>query len=277
MIRDNKVLPLTRYTFAALALFTTIFGLLLLLFPNRTETTFVWTITPPMSAVFVGAGYTFAAITIWHLLWQGRWHSIRMALAGTWAFSAGMLGATLLHWDRFRHDTILIYGWLLVYFAALLLLPAAYRLNQSRDPGPTADELRVSPTTRSGMTVIGLFFTVVGLLMFFSPTAFADSWPWTLTPLMSRVIGSWLLVPGVSALLAYSEPRWSSYRPLLRASLAWLLILLVGSILHRNDFDFSRPLSTIWFVALIGWIVLNIALFIYHERSTRPSLTSEAH
>jgi hypothetical protein len=112
--------------------------------------------------------------------------------------------------------------------------------------------------------------------MFFSPTAFAEIWPWTLTPLMSRVIASWLFLPGVSALLAYFEPRWSSYRSLLQDSLAWLLILLAGSILHRNDFDFSRPFSVFWYVALVGWILVNIGLYIYHERSVRPSLTPEA-
>lgn len=275
-MRDNKILPLMRYTLAPLAVLSTIFGLILLIFPDRTETMFVWTITPPMSAVFVGAGYTFGAITIWHLLWQGRWHPMRVALAGTWAFSAGMLGATLLHWDRFHQDTILFYGWLLVYVATPLLLPVAYWLNQSHDPGPTADERRVSPTVRLGMTMIGLFFAVLGLIMFFSPTAFADIWPWTLTPLMSRVIASWLFLPGVSALLAYFEPRWSSYRSLLQDSLAWLLILLVGSILHRNDFDFSRPFTVIWYAALVGWIVVSIMLYIYHERSARPALTPEA-
>ena len=276
MTRDNKILPLMRYVLAPLAVLSTIFGLILLVFPDRTETMFVWTITPPMSAVFVGAGYTFGAITIWHLLWRGNWHPMRVALAGTWAFSAGMLGATLLHWDRFHHGTILFYGWLLVYVGTPLLLPVAYWLNQSHDPGPASDEPRVSALTRVGMTLIGVLFTVLGLIMFFSPTAFANIWPWTLTPLMSRVIGSWLFLPGVSALLAYFELRWTSYRSLLQDSLAWLFLLLIGSVIHRNEFDFSRPFTMIWFVALVGWILLNLALYVYHERLIRHPLSSEA-
>lgn len=106
MTRDDRILPATRWLLMPLGILATTFGLILFFLPDRTDTLFAWTIVPQMSAVFIGASYIFGAISIWHLLLNGRWHPMRVALPGTLAFGTAMLAATLLHLDRFHHGSL---------------------------------------------------------------------------------------------------------------------------------------------------------------------------
>jgi len=264
--RDDKILPITRWPLAFLGLLSTIFGSILYFMPNSTATLFAWTITPAMSAVFVGASYLFGALVIWHSLWLGRWHLFRVALVGTWAFSTAMLIATILHWDRFHHGTILFYGWFAVYVVTPFVILIAYWQNQKRDPGVSPDEPQIPRSVRLVMTVVGGLLTLLGLAMFINPAAFQPYWPWMLTPLMGRVFGGWFLLPGAAGLMSYIEPRWSSFRPVLPDAAIWQALLLVGSLMHLSDFDFNRPSVWVWFGALVGGILLTLGIYIYYER-----------
>jgi hypothetical protein len=49
-------------------------------------------------------------------------------------------------------------------------------------------------------------------------------------------------------------------------SVIWALLVLVGSLLHLGDFDFSRPLSWLWFVYLVLIIPAAFLVYWYHER-----------
>jgi len=274
MTRDDRILPWVRWTLAGLAVLSSIFGPILFLLSDRTADLFTWTIEPQMSAVFVGAGYVFGAIAIWHQLWNGRWRALYVALAGVWAFSTAMLGATLLHLDRFHHGTILFYGWFLVYVFTPILLPIAYLLNRGTDPGVQPNEYLVPRLIRLVLLLVGLAYAVAGLTFFLAPTAVADVWPWRLTPLVARVMGGWLLLFGLGAGLAWIEPRWSAYRLLTLDAIAWLVLLLVGSLLHTADFDFGRPLAVPWFVGLAAAIAGTVGYYWWNERASRATATA---
>src|SRR5215210_7266179 len=90
-------------------------------------------------------------------------------------------------------------------------------------------------------------------------------WPWELTPLMSRVIGGWIMFLGVGGLVLYFEPRYSAYRALIPSVLVWDIALLVGSLLHLDNFDFSRTSPWVWFITLVVLILGNIALLLRFE------------
>jgi hypothetical protein len=184
-----------------------------------------------------------------------------------------MLGATLLHWDRFHQGTLLFWGWLLVYILTPLLVPFLYFRNRRRDPGPQPADRLVPPQVRPVLLAVGAFYVALGVVMFFAPTALADVWPWRLTPLVSRVMGGWLLLFGVGAALAWVEPRWSAFKPLVIDASAWLALLLVGSLLHTADFDFSKPTAALWFVGIAGALAGTIGYYLFNERSARPAPT----
>ena len=264
MLRDDRILRITSVPLALLAALSSLFGPLLFFFPNNTETLFVWTIQPAMSAVFVGAGYMFGALMIWHLLRLGKWHPLRVALTGTLAFAVAMLGATLLHWDRFHQGTILFYGWFAVYLLTPILIPLAYWRNRIHDPGPQPGELLLSQRVRLGMAIVGVGLTVVGLVLFVVPTLLIPVWPWRLTPLVARVMGGWVLLLGVGSVVGYIEPRWSSFRPLLLDAGLWGILLIVGSLLQLGDF--TNGATWLWFLVLSAGTLTCLGIYLYYEK-----------
>jgi len=266
---DDRLIRFTRYFFTPLVPFTAIFGPLLVLFPGATDVYWSWQIRPEMSAVWVGAGYTFGAMAITTMLVVGRWSASVVAVVGTWPFSIAMLAATLLHLDRFFLGTIQFYIWMLIYLALPLGLPVIFWLNRRRDPGVQPTDMLLPRWLRTVLVVAGAVVGLLGLLLFFSPGTAASFWPWQLTPLMSRVIAGWLIFLSTGAMCALFEQRYIAYRYFLPSAVLWFAILLVASLFHLNDFDSGRLTTPIYFVA-VGAVILSLGLmFLYLERRYR--------
>jgi hypothetical protein len=265
MPRDDHLILLTRLALWPLAALSAIFGPLLLLFPDATDVTWSWQIRPAMSAVVVGAGYLFGALAISTLLLRNQWHALNIALAGTWVFSVAMLLATLVHLDRFFVGTVRFYIWFLIYVGLPLALPLAWLLNRRTGAPRRPTDFVFALPVRLALFLAGLVFLLFGVFMFVLPAAAAVIWPWMLTPLMARVLGGWVMFIGAGALVAVVEPRYSAYRGLLPCVIVWDLALLAGSLLHLDDFDFSRLAPWVWFLALLALTVGNTAVFVVSE------------
>jgi hypothetical protein len=272
--RDDRLILITRLFFTPLAAFTAIFGPLLVLFPGATEVFWSWQIRPEMSAVWVGAAYTFGAMAITTMLVVGRWSSSIVAIVGTWPFSIVMLAATLLHLDRFFLGTVQFYIWLIIYLALPFGLPVIFWLNRRRDPGVQPTDMLLPQWLRAVLGVAGAIVGLFGLYLFFDPTGAAGFWPWALTPLMSRVIGGWLLFLGTGALCALFERRYIAYRYFLPSSILWFTILLAASLFHLDNFDFGRLSASIYFIAVGAVILLLALMFLYLERRYQEHVLS---
>ena len=57
-----------------------------------------------------------------------------------------------------------------------------------------------------------------------------DIWPWKLTPLTSRVLGSFTAQVGVGALLLSLDRRWSAWKLIVQTFFVATALLLVGAI-----------------------------------------------
>jgi hypothetical protein len=93
----------------------------------------------------------------------------------------------------------------------------------------------------------GVVFGLLGLVLIISPSTAAAFWPWTLTPLMSRIIGAWLLFIATGLLSMLFERRYIAYRYYLLPATLWFAIFFVASFFHTDNFDFTRPTAYIWF------------------------------
>ncbi|HLO33959.1 MAG TPA: hypothetical protein VK249_32730 [Anaerolineales bacterium] len=269
MKRDDRLILLTRATLWPLAVLSAIFGPMLFFFPSRTDILWSWQIRPDMSAVVVGAGYVFGAFSITTLLLKNQWHALNIAIWGTWLFSIAMLLATLIHLDRFFVGTLRFYIWFIVYLALPFALPVSWWLNRRTSTPRQPEDLIFGSSIRYIGLVGGLLFLGFGLFMFMNPPGAATIWPWQLTSLMSRVLGGWVMFIGAGAAVIYFEPRYSAYRALLPSLIVWDIALLVGSLLHLDNFDFTRTSSWVWFLYLIlatlGTLVL-LGTFEYRHR-----------
>lgn len=266
MERDDRLGAMAYAVFAPLALLTVIFGPALVLFAEATHVYWAWEIKPAMSAVWVGAGYTFGGIAITTMLIAGRWRSAIAPMIATWFFSLVIIAATSLHQDRFFLGTLNYYVWLVIYVALPFALPLIWWLNRSRDPGLQPNDIFLSETFSRIGAIAGGAVGLVSLLMVFSPLTAASFWPWQLTPLMSRIIGSWLLFVAVGLLCLLFERRYIAYRQYLIPAAVWFAILFFASFFHLDNFDFSHTGAWLWFGVTGGASLGAAGSYFYLER-----------
>lgn len=218
-----------------------------------------------MSAVWVGAGYTFGAVAITTMLLLGRWSASIVPVVSTWPFAVVMLAATIIHNDRFFTNTGNYGVWLLIYAVLPFALPAMYWQGRRHNPPPSARDTTLPGLLCYGFVSAGLVALVMGLTLVLAPSALDEAWPWHLTPLMSRVVGGWLLFIATGGLYPLFERRYKAYRFYLPVAAFWFAILLVGSLLNRDDFDSNLLATPLYFAALVITVVALLIISAYLE------------
>jgi hypothetical protein len=106
------------------------------------------------------------------------------------------------------------------------------------------------------LIVEGAVLLVTGALLLLAPSVADDIWPWALSPLTSRAIGSFLLGIGIAALLAAREDDPVSFRGAALAYTALGLLELLALNLHIPDLG-DRPAATTLYAAFWVAVVLT--------------------
>jgi hypothetical protein len=177
---------------------------------EHTDKYFAWTIRPPLTAAFLGAGYGAGTVLVVQILRAEAWAHARLGVLTILMFTALTLLATVLHLDRFHFSSagfasFAAWFWTGVY-VVIPLSTVVLLAWQRRVPGEDP-ELRLPLSRRLRVALLGqgAVMLAVGAILFASPAASRTVWPWTLTPLTSRMVGAWLLAFGLAALLAVRE------------------------------------------------------------------------
>lgn len=227
-------------------------GLSLFAFPRETDTLFAWTIQPPLTAAFLGASYwastTLAAACARERDWVcGRAFAAPYLIAGV-----VLLVVTLVHIDKFHMDAVTGWAWLILYAifppAVVVLL-----LRQVRVPG--ADPPRVAPMPRAlvaGLAVLGTALAVLGAALVIAPEDAAALWPWPLTPLTGRAIGTFVLAQGVLALAVCREHDWDRVRPAMLQQLVVGVLQLAALARFSGTLDWDRAGAWLYLAAVLA-------------------------
>jgi hypothetical protein len=188
------------------------FGALYLLAEN-TANSFAWTIQPPLTAAFLGAGYGAGLVLVVLALRDGRWVHARLPLYTILVFVGLTLVPTLLHFDRLHisaefADTSgplakgAAWFWLAIYIGLPVVMVPVLLL-QERAAGMDPPNLHPVPgRLRVALVVESILLVFPGLFMFAAPETAAMLWPWQLTPFTARVVAAWLIAFGVTAAYA---------------------------------------------------------------------------
>jgi hypothetical protein len=227
-------------------------GVQLFAFPLRTDRYFAWTVSPAMTAVFLGAAYWSSAPFEFVASRARSWAEARIAVPTVFVFTALTLVVTLVHRDRFHFGAehpaatrVVTWTWLAVY-AAVPVIMAVVWIRQLRVPG--GDPPRTRPLAPWVQAVVGAQaagFTAVGLWLLVAPGR-ATWWPWALTPLTGRAVGAWLLSLGVAAGHALVERDAVRVRPAAVADLVFAVLQTVALVRHGGDIDTGTA----------GWVVI---------------------
>jgi hypothetical protein len=170
---------------------------------EQTENYFAWTIAVPLSAAWLGAGYCSGIALLWPATRERLWSRSRIPVPAVLALTLAMVVTTFIHLDLFHLDgplgaaTLAAYGWIASYIlvpAAILLLPP----RQLRPAGHNESRgLRLPSWMRVVLAAQAAVLLAIAVALLLTPERAAALWPWTLTPLTARAMGSWLLGTGV--------------------------------------------------------------------------------
>jgi hypothetical protein len=254
--RDDRVLPTTRGLSAFIAPFLIAGFVLLYILPGETSRLWAWPIQSHMTSMllasaYLGGCYFFLRV----LLVEQRWAAVRAGFVSV-ALFASLLGvATIEHWDKFSHGNPAFWLWAGLYFAAPLLVVAAWLANQRYAARPAPDEPRLGLVARGVVAGVGAVAVVTGAWLFLAPENAIGVWPWPLTPLTARVVGATLCL-GVAGLAVLVDDRWESVRLMRRVQLV-MFVLIAGAVFRaRQEFLTDRALT--WVMG-VGFVVLFVA------------------
>ena len=239
-------------------------GLQLTFFTEQTDTFFAWTISPPLTAAFLGAAYWAAVPVELIAARQTIWARARVAVPAIWLFTTLTLVATLLHFDKFHFSSPIAsaqgaaWFWLAIY-AGVPVVMLLVGWIQIRMPG--GDPPRGSPAAmwmRALVVGQGSGMLAFGVGLFVLPDIVAPIWPWLLTTLTARATGAWLIGIGFAALHANRENDVSRIQPLAGGYTAFAVLELVAIARYSGNVNWTAPSSWVYLAFLLS--VLPVGL-----------------
>jgi hypothetical protein len=240
-------------------------GVQLFVLAGYTDRYFAWTIQPPLTAAFLGAFYWCSLAIIYFGGAGGVWARARPGMPAVVSFTTLTLVTTLLHLDRFHLDSpdpftlFVTWAWIVVYVTVPPALVALW-VRQLRVPG--GDPPLTASLPRWYRSVVGIQIAValaLGTVLFVTPQAAAQLWPWTLTPLTARAVSAWLLALALLLAFALWENDWDRFRP--TAVSCTVLGVLQLLALARYPGEVDRGGIQSWIYLLIVLSILAVGLY----------------
>ena len=239
-------------------------GFQLFILTEYTDSYFAWTIQPPLTAAFLGAGYFASFLLEFLASREEEWDRARIAVPAVFVFTTLTLVATLLHADRFHFSSPNIFArtaawfWLAIYGVvppAMLGIWIRQHRMQGQDPRRTATFPFLIRTVLGAQSILMLAF---GVGLFLAPTPVASFWPWKLTALTGQAIGAWLLGTGVLALHAVAENDLHRVRAGFVSYLALGLLQLVAVLRYPTNIDWANPVSWLYVLFLLSVLLVGL-------------------
>jgi hypothetical protein len=213
----------------------------------HTERFSAWTIRPPLSAAFLGAGYAAGFVLAVSALRARLWAYARIALVAAFTFATLTLIVTLLHLDRFHFDATPVvarttaWAWLVVYLVFPVWTAVLIVLQECR-PGPDPAVARpLRPWFALALGLQGGVLVVAGAALLATHSWTMSRWPWELTPLTSRAVGAWLVAYGVAAFAGILERDLLRIRPAAATFVALGVMQLLALARFAGDVRWEEP------------------------------------
>ena len=246
-------------------------SLSLFFFPGQTEVYFSWTIKPPLTAAFLGAGYLASFFFEFLSARERIWANARPAVPGVWLFTLLTLVVTLLHLDRFHFNSpafITVAGtwvWLAIYVGVPLAMGLLW-IHQARQPG--IDPPCVARLPKWFLVVLtgqGVIMLLLGLVMLISPDSVIPLWPWALSPLTCRAIGAWGMGLGLIALQAAWENDWRRLSPTMLSYGLYGALQIINLLRFPTTLEWRTPQAILY----TGFIVIMFLMGLFGTQQAR--------
>ncbi len=204
--------------------------------PDRTADWFVWTVQPPASARLLGVMYANAILLVAYGFTRRTWPDVRVVVVLVAYFSVAATLVTFVHLDPFlKHPWFHLGYWLTMYLALVVAAPVVLARHESREGGRLAVIVPLRPVGRVVAIAVVLTGGGIGLALLIAPDVVATAWPWTLTPLVGRLIGVWSTSLAVAHAWGLWDGDWERTKGLFYQSIPTGLLLAAVPVLHGGD------------------------------------------
>ena len=261
----RRLSPAMRGLLVGFVLLTALATNQLYILSAHTDSYFAWTIKPPLTAAFLGAGYAAGLVLVLLGLRAQAWVEARIAVVTVAVFSALTLLATVLHRDRFHFSAegsvarFAAWFWLGIYIVVPLALAVLIVLHQRR-PGIDPPRRDPIPLWLAGAFALqGLIMLVVGVALYVAPSTARTIWPWTLTPLTARAVAAWLVAFGVAAVLTLVERDLSRLAAGAVAYTVFGVLELIALLRFGEVGRWDTPAGIVYLVVLISVVPVGAA------------------
>jgi hypothetical protein len=247
--------------------FVVIAGLQLFVLTDRTDGYFAWTVEPPLTAAFLGAGYWAAAVLQIASARRSEWTRAKLAMPAVLFFTTMTLAVTLIHLSRFHLHSVFGIAWVAVYVGFPPAM-AAILTDQLRSVcATTARSTRLPALTRTVLILQAVVMASLGIALLVAPGHAAPLWPWPLTPLTAQAIGAWLA--GVAFLAAHVVWEDSCERAdVAMLSYATFGVLQLVALARYPSTPNWGPAAAAYLTFLAGMIAVGVDTWIRGRRAT---------
>jgi hypothetical protein len=265
-IRDDRVSALTRWVSLVIIPFLAVAFVVLVPWPNDTARLFAWDIKPTLTPMVLGSVYLGGAYFFLRAFRAKTWHTVKGGFVPVGTFATLMGVATIAHWDKFLHTHVAFWLWAGLYFTTPFLVFWVYLANRKHDAPATGADLLLSVGVSRIIAVVGGLSLLTGMFLFLLPHQTVTIWPWTLTPLTSRVLGA-IFCLGIAGLGVLFDRRWSSARVLLQVAALMLALIVVAGARATGEFDSANAMT--WLISAGFVAVLAAVIVLYLRMETR--------
>jgi hypothetical protein len=265
----RPVLPAMRVLLGCFAVLTALATGSLFVLAETTEKTFAWTIAPPLTAAFLGAGYGAGFVLVVLSMRARRWADVRVPVLTIFVFVVLTLVATLLHIDKlhfgkdFAALEALAKGAAWFWLAVYVVLPVAMLVLivvQERTPGGDPPPMHPVPSVlRAALGVESVVLLAVGAALYIAPTTAETLWPWPLTPFTARVTASWLLAFGLATMLAAFAGDLHRLRTATIAYTLFGVLVLAAVLRFSSTVAWGRPVAWLFLGMTVAVVLTGAA------------------
>ena len=199
-----------------------------------------WTVTP-LHARFIAAIYLAGLLAMVWSFFADTVAEVRIPVALASLWTGALLLVSMLHLGEFDFGKAQVAFWMFAY--AIFPLWGGW-LYFSRGAVATAE--RRSPADPALLLVAAVCLLLAAALLL-APAIMVAAWPWKMPPLLASIYAGPFFAYGVCAFMLAREARPQSRRIVLSSMLAFTVLALLASLLHRGVFRFDAAPAWVWF------------------------------
>lgn len=241
-----------------------IIGIPLYLVPQNSEEYFSWSVTPQLSAAFLGGAYLSAAVIEFAAARERIWANARIAVPAVLVFTSLTLLVTLGSIDQYHFkapglvQSVGTWAWLVVYVVVPPIM-ALVLLIQLLRGGSDPERHRPLPTSlRAGLTIGAIVLFGGGVMLLLAPTTADWLWPWPVSQLTGRAFGAWMVGFGIAMSQIAWEGDWRRARPATVGAGVLGALQLLAVLRYPGVFEWDTPQPWVYLAIMIGFVVLGI-------------------